>query len=100
VTESARLGFGDSGYVDYFLRGSLFAVFGVYIAIFGTFRQFIPSRPIAHFLFGSLLLFDLGFSALPSWRLQLVLIPYLLALRALLLSPPKHPPHLKDATPS
>lgn len=82
-TESTRIVFGDSGPVDYFLRGGFLAVVGVYSALLITLRRFILQTQLIVVLSTALLLFELGFSALPIWRLQLILVPYLLAMRRL-----------------
>lgn len=84
-TESPTIAVGDSGIINSYLRGNYLSLLGQYSALFLMFRQFL-NRRLALQLFLAFALFDLGFEALPIWRLQLVLIPVLFTLRSIIVN--------------
>jgi hypothetical protein len=78
--------FGDSGLVEYYLRGSVFLVAAVYGGLFLFLRKNLVSRRDARHLFAVIVLFELGLTALVSIRvlyLLPVLVVYLNDLRCL-----------------
>jgi hypothetical protein len=68
--------FGDSGPVEYYLRGSIFLLAAVYGGLFLFLRKNLVSRRDAHHLFTVILLFELGLTALVNIRV-LYLLPML-----------------------
>jgi len=67
---------GDSGPVQYLLRGSVPLLLLVYVGLYQFFRYNSPSRKYALTLFFIFLFFELGFDALPYFR-TLFLLPFL-----------------------
>jgi hypothetical protein len=93
-TETESLVFGDSAYIDYFLRGSLLTVIGTYLGLVVTVRRFLGSSRLGLHLALAIVAFDLGFSALPLWRLQLIWVPLLLGIASI--TPPSQPARKVD----
>jgi hypothetical protein len=82
LSYSPNLVFGDSGYVEYFLRGSLLSLVGVYLAFTAAAQRFLGRTLLWVHVCCAVMAFELGFSALPLWRLQLFLVPILVAMHA------------------
>ena len=72
---SSDLMYGDSGPVEYMLRGSVPLVLAIYGGLWLFFRRNLRSRAQGWFLFGVFLLFELGFSNLLYFRTQ-YLMPF------------------------
>lgn len=66
--------FGDSGIVEYYLRGSFLLVFAVYGGLLVFLRRNLVSREYAYLLFFVILAFETGFSSL-SYPRTLYLLP-------------------------
>lgn len=74
VSYRADLFFGDSGPVEYYLRGSIFLVLTVYIGLFAFLRRNLIRRSDAYLLFVVITGFELGFGSLTYIR-TLYLLP-------------------------
>jgi hypothetical protein len=77
---------GDSGPVQYFLRGSILLLLLIYVGLYQFLRYNSPSRKYAVTLFFIFLAFEVGFDALPYFRTAF-LLPFLMV-------------YLKEITPS
>lgn len=82
ITKSSRVVFGDSGLIEFYLRGGPLLLVSIY-GLWGRLLWHLSFRGRTWLLlFAGLLAFDVGFTALTLARLQLALIPLLLALRS------------------
>jgi hypothetical protein len=66
---SEDLFFGDSGPVEYMLRGSFALLFAVYMGLYLFLRNNLRSRRQALFLFATILITEVGFTHLKYFRL-------------------------------
>jgi hypothetical protein len=68
ITQRADLFFGDSGFIEYYLRGSVLLLAAVYWGLCGFLRQNLISK--RHFLviFGVMLAFELGYASVTYVR--------------------------------
>src|SRR5260370_14093568 len=66
---------GDSGPVEYLLRGSVPLLFLIYLGLYGFLRRNLVSRAHSTILFFVILAFETGFSALDSSR-TFFLLPF------------------------
>lgn len=74
---SDDLFFTDSGYIVYFLKGSIFMVTAVYLGLFLLIRHNIKNKSIAYTLFGMICLFELGYTNLTYTRM-ICFMPFIL----------------------
>lgn len=74
---SSDLFYGDSGFIEYILRGSLLLAICIYTALFLFLKNNLFSKKTAYALFGLILLFEIGFTGLTYFR-TLYLLPFMI----------------------
>jgi hypothetical protein len=74
ITQRADLFFGDSGFIEYYLRGSVLLLGAVYLGLFGFLRQNLVSKRHFLIIFGVMLAFELGYASVTYLR-TLYLLP-------------------------
>ncbi|WP_143044427.1 hypothetical protein [Paenibacillus sp. CF384] len=67
----------DSGYIVYFLKGSIFMVAAIYIGLFFLMRHNISNRRIANSLFVIFCMFEVGYPMLTFHRM-LCILPFVM----------------------
>ncbi|OCB76568.1 hypothetical protein LPBF_06455 [Flavobacterium crassostreae] len=75
LTYSDKLYYSDSGFILYFLRGSIFLLFGVYFGFISLIKNNLFNNREANFFIFFILLFEIGYPVLIYVRL-LYFIPF------------------------
>lgn len=79
----------DSGPLDYYMRGSIVLLVLMYWGLFLFLKRNLHDPTKAHFLFAVILCFELGFSALTSFRAVCILPIMIIYLNGLRVASPK-----------
>lgn len=86
---SDYLYFTDSGFIIYFLKGSVFLVVFIYLSLLFYFKHHIQNRYIAYTIFIAFLLFEVGYPIITYTRMIFFLPFVVIFLRRLTDSEPK-----------
>jgi hypothetical protein len=84
--------FGDSGWVEYMLRGSIPLLVLIFGGLYYFLRRNLVSRAHAYFLFGAIIIFELGMTTLTFTRMLYLLPAFVVVLNNMNswhLAPPK-----------
>lgn len=76
MSYSSSLFYGDSGPIEYLLRGSVILLISIYFGLFYFLRSNMVSKKNAFLLFGFIVMFEIGYTTLTYFRF-LYLLPFI-----------------------